>query len=488
MTIGWLLVIVWLWQSVLFTMVGHMMLARSGEWRLDVIAGAMLIATVVLLVDSYVIVRSSWHLQGLSELKRGGLDLPSPVGARIRNGVFIAVRLLLSAVLAALTALFLSILLFEKDITANLEQQHQRMNAPLLARITAQVDDNHAKLKLEHEEIRKGLSTLADEEKLLRAAVVDPTGDNTELKAALDRVAALVEAKNEAERELTAAEKHAADELGGARLPGTSGIRGYGPLRRAADEKVASTRRRLASAVKDIEAAEKQVETLREALKEVSGSKRLAAEAKLAEIALQRKEKEQRLAHVETDLRKREQNRERVVRAAFENDPAYRGQEEGFLARLEALERISQQFHVKLVVILFHIGLFGIELAAVLAKVATFIPASYTRILPFNDLKGSVWWAMRLREEIDKMHKGHRDDARAGPPPVQASTSLREPEQQNAKPVPAEADKISVALRRMFPPGQGKEEAEEPPHNDTAFRGRRVRPNGQAWRNPERAY
>jgi hypothetical protein len=247
MMIGWLLVIVWLWQSVLFTMVGHMTLARSGEWRLDVIAGAMLIATVVLLVDSYVIVRSSWHLQGLSELKRGGLDLPSPVGARIRNGVFVAVRLLLSAVLAALTALFLAILLFEKDITANLEQQHQRMNAPLLARITAQVDDNHAKLKLEHEEIRKGLSTLADEEKLLRAAVVDPSGDGTELKAALDRVAALVEAKNEAERELTAAETHAADELGGARLPGTSGIPGYGPLRRAADEKVASARRKLAS-------------------------------------------------------------------------------------------------------------------------------------------------------------------------------------------------------------------------------------------------
>jgi hypothetical protein len=215
---------------------------------------------------------------------------------------------------------------------------------------------------------------------------------------------------------VTAAEKQAADELGGARLPGTSGIPGYGPLRRAADEKVTSARRKLAGAVKDIEAAEKQVETLRESLKEVTGSKRLAAETKLAEIAVQRKEKEQRLAHVETDLRKREQTRERMVRTAFENDPAYRGKEEGFLARLEGLERISQQFHVKLVVILFHLGLFGIELAAVLAKIATFIPASYTRVLAFNDLKGSAWWAMRLKEEIDKMREGHRDDARDGAP------------------------------------------------------------------------
>jgi hypothetical protein len=80
MTIGWLLVIVWLWQSILFAMVGHMMLACSSEWRLDLVEGAMLIATVVLLVDSHVIVRSSWRLQDLSELKRGGLDLPSPIG------------------------------------------------------------------------------------------------------------------------------------------------------------------------------------------------------------------------------------------------------------------------------------------------------------------------------------------------------------------------------------------------------------------------
>lgn len=138
MTISWLLVIVWIWQSVLFTMVGHMMLARPGEWRFDVIAGALLIATVVLLVDSYVIVRSSWHLQGLSELKRGGLDLPNPISARIKNGMFVAVRLVLSTVLAMLTALFLSILLFEKDILADLDRHFQKVNAPLLARISAQ--------------------------------------------------------------------------------------------------------------------------------------------------------------------------------------------------------------------------------------------------------------------------------------------------------------------------------------------------------------
>jgi hypothetical protein len=483
MTIGWLLIIVWVWQSVLFTMVGHMMLARPGEWRFDVIAGAMLIASVVMLVDSYVIVRSSWHLQGISELKRGGLDLPSPIAARIKNGVFVAVRLVLSTVLAMLTALFLSILLFEKDITADLERHFQKLNAPLLARITGQVDDAIAKLKAEHEDIRKRLSTLADEEKVLRAAVIDPAGDNTEFKAALDRVAALNEAKVDAQRELTAAEKLAADELGGARISGTSGIPGYGPLRRAADEKIASARRKLQSVVQDLEEAQKHIETLRVTLRDVTGSKRTAAEAKLAEIGIQRKEKEERLSFVEAEFKKREQDRDRVVRTAFENDPVYQAKENGFLARLEGLDRISQQFHVKFVVIIFHIGLFGIELAAVLAKIATFIPASYTTILAWHDLQVPMRWAVRLKEEADKIHGGPKEDPSegksTGPSPPDPKP---QPARQKAEPVPTEAEDIGEALRQVFPQAQRTEEEGKPPHNDTAFRKRRGRPNGKSWK------
>lgn len=482
MTIGWLLIIVWVWQSVLFTMVGHMMLAQPGEWRLEVVSGAILIATVVMLVDSYVIVRSSWHLQGLSELKRGGLDFPSPIAARIKNGMFIAVRLLLSTVLATLTALFLSILLFEKDLTGDLEQRFQKANAALLGRITGQVDGAMVKLKGEHEDILKRLSLLADEEKLVRAAVIDPVGDSTEFKAALERMAALNDAKTEAQRELTAAEKLAADELGGARRPDTSGIAGYGPRRRAADEKIASAKRKLESATQDIEAAQKQIETLREALKDVGGSKRAAAEAKLPEIAIQRREKEQRLAIVEAELKKREHDRDRVVRTAFENDPGYHPREEGFLARLQALERISHQFHVKFVVIIFHIGLFGIELAAVLAKIATFIPTSYTTILAWNDVVVPMKWVKRLKEEVDRLHDGEEEDEASEGEPVDPSPLDPPPEpvkQEAEQPVPAEAEDIGDAVREMFP-SKSTEEAAVPPHNDTAFRKRRGR--GKMWK------
>ena len=66
-----------------------------------------------------------------------------------------------------------------------------------------------------------------------------------------------------------------------------------------------------------------QVEALREGMKDVSSSKRGAAEAKLAEIGSQRSEKQERLGRVESELHKREQDRDRAVRTAFENDPGY---------------------------------------------------------------------------------------------------------------------------------------------------------------------
>ena len=76
-------------------------------------------------------------------------------------------------------------------------------------------------------------------------------------------------------------------------------------------------------------------------------------------------------------------------------------------------------------VVIFHIGLFGIELAAVLAKIATFIPASYTTILAWHDFKGTVWWAKKLEEEIRKIHNG--DDEEDPPEGAPGATSPKPP-------------------------------------------------------------
>src|SRR5262249_55921272 len=161
----------------LFTLVGHMMLARPGEWNLLIAAGGVTLATVVLLVDSYVIVRSSWHLQGITELKRCGLAITGTAAARIKNGAFVIVRLGLSLVLAQLVAIFLSILLFEKDISGDLQRQHHHANHAIVARASSQVDGNLAKLQGEHKDILARLRQLADEEASLRKTSIDPASD-----------------------------------------------------------------------------------------------------------------------------------------------------------------------------------------------------------------------------------------------------------------------------------------------------------------------
>jgi hypothetical protein len=181
-------------------------------------------------------------------------------------------------------------------------------------------------------------------------------------------------------------------------------------------------------------------------------------------------------------LLKREQDRARTVRTAFENDPTYRGKEEGFLARLEGLDRISQHFHVKFVVVIFHIGLFGIELAAVLAKIATFIPSSYTTILAWHDLKGTVWWAKELEKELNKIHKDDDEEPPEGAPAAPSPRPRAKPEKDTTKPVPVDAEDIGEALRQMFPQSEALEEDGKPPHNDTALRKRKGRPTGKRWK------
>lgn len=480
LTIACLLLIVWVWQTALFTMVGHMMLAERGEFRVGIALGGVLIATIVLLLDSYVIVRSSWALQGLEDLRRGGLDIPQSLGAKIKNGVFVLLRIGgLSTPLAVLTALFFSILLFDKDVNANLEQEFQKHNQPLLARISGQVDGAIAEKKAEHEEVRKETARLNEEEKTLRATLLDPLSDVSEFKAVLDRVNKLTEAKAEAQKELVSAEKVAADELGGTRSAGTSGIPGYGVRRRAADEKIASARGKLENVTSDLEATQKQVDFLREAMKEAAAGKRSIAEGKLQDLAIQRKEKHDRLTALEAELLKRERDRDATVARTLETDPAFRKKEDGFLARLEGLHRIMERPVVWFVVLILHIGLFGLELAAVLAKIATFIPTRYAADQAGEDYFTHVEIARSVHERVAGNSGGSDEEPPAGapaapppPPPAPADTANK---------APKEVEDIVEAVRAVFPenPTGGNEVI--PPHRDTAIRRRKGRPNGKVW-------
>ena len=77
--VGGLLVCAWIYQTGLFSIMSYRLFASAGQIRPDLIAIAMFLATFILFIDSYMVMRSGWHLNGIEELKRGGDGDPDDV-------------------------------------------------------------------------------------------------------------------------------------------------------------------------------------------------------------------------------------------------------------------------------------------------------------------------------------------------------------------------------------------------------------------------
>ena len=254
--IAFLMIAVWIYQSSLFAIIAHLVLAAGAIIRPELVAGALLIATIILLVDSYTIMRSSWHLHGISELKRGGIDISGGIGAQIKNWLFLAVRLALAVILAQLTAIFLSLLLFHNDVAAELDRTYQRQNAALFAEAAACVDAEIDVATTRVEATGNHITALQQEIEKRRGINVAETVDHSRLQAARARVAQLAQQKLIADQRLAAATEFASDELLGIkRAPGNTGKAGRGPARDAAEEKVRFAAKEQSDVAKELDAA-----------------------------------------------------------------------------------------------------------------------------------------------------------------------------------------------------------------------------------------
>ena len=118
--IFWLQAGVWIWQLLLFALILHMMMARHGEVRPELIGVATLLATLIALIDSFMVIRSSWYLHGLEELKRGGLVLGDGWGPKLKNLGFFMVRLLIAAMLSQIVAITAGLSCFRGGAWANI--------------------------------------------------------------------------------------------------------------------------------------------------------------------------------------------------------------------------------------------------------------------------------------------------------------------------------------------------------------------------------
>ena len=404
-TVTGLLLGVWLWQSALFAMVGHMMLARPGEISVAIVLAGVGLATIMLLIDSYVIVRSSWTFQGLAELKRGGLEIPGTLGAKAKNGVFFLVRLFVSLVMAQLMAVFLGILLFSKDIAADLDRQYHELNSSLISAQAEKLDARIAGLRKEQGNIAEQVKSLEDEKQGLRRNVLNPLADDPEIRIAVARAEELGDEKANAEQELSQARAFATNELAGIKgAPGNTGIVGSGPVRRAAEERIRNAERAVAMIAAQLSEADARLAKLRSESEAPGAEKKATAAVSLEQASSSASALAAKLQGIEDELRAKSDNREALIRQAVMDDPSFVGREDGFLARFMALKRLTSDMSVLAVVLLLDAALFGIELAAVLAKMATFIPATYATLLARDDYLRAHRMAHELAQSIDALY------------------------------------------------------------------------------------
>lgn len=357
-----LMMLVWFWQSTVFAAVAHLMLAGPGEIHPGLIGGATLLATIILLIDAYVVMRPSWTGFGYEELRRGGLALRLPVSAHVKGGVFLALRLALSAVVGTLVALFVSLILYGKDIAGQLAADHAARDAPVIVAATRRIDD----------QIARNADSQAD----LRSRIAAADRASDDLRRGLTERADPAVAS--AVAELTGAERvHARAEAEVVRQQQRADAASLARAQRRFD---AATAGRAAARVRLTEAE-------RRALSLTQGRDTVLT-GQLAALEAQRRQDLDRLAVAEAEHRTMLDGRAATIRTTVAADPAYVAPDDGLLTRLRALKALTADPWVGAVVILLEVFFAGIELAAVFSKLLSFVPATYaTRLARADHLR-----------------------------------------------------------------------------------------------------
>lgn len=381
--VGEIMVCTWLFQSGLFSLIGHRLFAVPGQIRPDLIAGAMFLATFILLIDSYMIMRSGWHLAGIEALKRGGLDISGGPTARIKAGFFTAVRIFLSIGLAQLTAIFSALLIFNTDIEARIQGVWQNANARSIAAVTRMVDDGIQRAADAESAQAKRVDALAGQVSAIRQNEIDPAAADPQVREAQQEVTQLIDRQSKADDAVRDAETFASNELAGIKKTDrNSGQAGNGPRHRAAVEQLAQARSHAREIAAALAAARTRLETLRKSHVADADAARKRSDGQLPGFETALHAEEARLASLRQTLATAKHDRDGDIRSALEKTPDYVRPDDGFLAQIVTLGHIADSDpKIATVILLIDLVSFGFELAAVLAKITSYVPTTYAALL-----------------------------------------------------------------------------------------------------------
>jgi uncharacterized protein DUF4407 len=380
--IGEIQICVWLFQTGLFSLIGHR-LAAAQQIRPEIVIIAMFLATMITAIDSYVIMRSGWHIEGLKRLAQGGLDISGSALARIKAWFFLTVRIALSIGLAQLSAIFISILVYQADINAPIQDAYLKANAHLLGPATELVDGEiqrdtdavNAQTKLANE--------LGAQVATLRQTEIDGSASDPQIVAAGQEVAQLVTRKAAADDAVVAAQNFEDNEFGGIKGDSeNSGKPGYGLRYLAATQKVTAAKKYAAEIAQQLKAARDQLVAVRGQLPSGDDAARQRAHEQLPAFENTLAAESDKLTNLKDELTKLTAGRDQAIRDAIENAPDHVPLDNGFLAQLKVLKQIAKQDNgIAAVILLIDVIAFGFELAAVLSKITAFVPTTYAAIL-----------------------------------------------------------------------------------------------------------
>lgn len=412
-----LILSVWLYQTLIVSLISERLFGAPGEIHPELIIGSAFICSIVLQFDSFSIMRTAWVLEGIKFLKRGGIDISEGIGARIKFGIFLCIRIFLSIGIAQLSAIFLSLLIFSADIDSRLHESNLNANAALTSSATALVDGGiqRATAAVNAESTQE--TALATQVSQLRDNQIDPASGDTQVQMAQQAVTQLLAEKSEADSAVQQAETIASAELGGIKSPETSGIAGDGPRRQAALEAVQDAKDQDQQIATALAAAQSRFDALQSQSLARSQTTEQQSNTELPTFQKALAVEDAKLASMKSALLALEEHRDDAIRTAVQSAPGYVPYDGGLLAEITALDEIGHQnARIAAVIILVDVTGFGIELGAVMAKLCSYVPTTYSGLLARSIYMDAVHMVDEMMEELNASSSAAQQEARPIPP------------------------------------------------------------------------
>jgi len=271
---------------------------------------------------------------------------------------------------------------------------------------------------------------------------------------AQQEVTQLLTQKATADQAVQQAETFASNELGGIKGdPGNSGIPGPGPRRQAALEAVDNAKDQDRQIGAALEAAQDRLDALYSQSSSRSQTTQQQSHAELPAFQNMLAAEDAKLASMKNALAAMEDHRDDAIRAAVEGAPEYVPYDNGLIAQITVLDQIAHENpRIAAVIILVDVTSFGFELAAVLAKVTSYVPTTYAALLARSAYMNVVRIVNEMMAELNPPSSKPSADSRIIPPIIPQNETGR----NAARPSPGTDPFSSPSGPLSAPPKRGR--------------------------------